>query len=347
LQSNKAKEKNQMRHKVFLALLFLVLMFGLASCAMATPSGGGEAGSAAAPAVGAATLTAVKVNAVSLDSAAGYWADAPALTVHTVSPIEGNPDGPDVNIQAVYDDNAIAMRFEWADASESIWKNAWAWDGSAFKKSGDEDRLQLLWPIENHPEFASKGCAAVCHNLDPDQGKWYMSTENESLRFDVFHWKSTRTNPVGQADDQWLSVLTDPNDTESSRHGDAKDSGGYADNVNEAKDGPAFVNGADPQSPFILTDDKAAIDVSQLAANAIIPGFVLSPFAGSRGDLAAAGKWENGKWVVVLMRPLDTGHDDDVVFTPPKRYAFGLSVTDDGGATDHTNAPDVLTLEWK
>jgi hypothetical protein len=47
------------------------------------------------------------------------------------------------------------------------------------------------------------------------------------------------------------------------------------------------------------------------------------------------------------MRPLDTGHDDDVVFTPPKSYPFGLSITDNGGGTDHTNAPDVLTLEWQ
>jgi len=47
------------------------------------------------------------------------------------------------------------------------------------------------------------------------------------------------------------------------------------------------------------------------------------------------------------MRALDTGHDDDVVFTPPKPYPLGLSVTNNGGGLEHTNAPDVLTLEWQ
>lgn len=79
----------------------------------------------------------------------------------------------------------------------------------------------------------------------------------------------------------------------------------------------------------------------------MVPGFVIEPAVGSRGDVTASGIHADGKWVVVLVRALDTSNGDDVTFSPPKAYPFGLAVTDDGGGTDHTVVPDVLTLEWQ
>lgn len=332
----------------FQSLFSSAVLLLLAACAaLPTASSGGNAPAAAPVAANTNTVTAIKIDSVSLDAAASYWADAPVLTVPTVGNSEGKPDGSDVSIQAVYDDQNFAMRFEWADEDESISKNLWTWDGAAFSKSGDEDRIQLLWAIENNPDFAAKGCAAACHNMDPDREKWWMGTDTPDLRYDLWHWKSTRTNLVGQSDDQWVSDLADPADVESPRRGDAKEGGGYKDNLNEAGDGPAFVHPTDPNAPFIPMGEELAIDTSQLANGAVIPGFLLAPAVGSRGDIAANGVWADGKWTVVLMRPLDTGHDDDVIFTPPKAYPFGLSITNNGGGTDHTNAPDVLTLTWQ
>jgi hypothetical protein len=313
--------------------------------AAAPATTGGEAN--AAPAATSNTLTAIKVDAVAADGAAAFWADAPALTVATKGSVEGAAAGPEVKVQAVYDAQNVAMRFEWADASASVMKNGWQWDGDQFTKSGDEDRVQLLWPIQNNGDFASKGCAAACHNSDADQDKWWMGTESADLSYDLWHWKAARTNPVGQSDDQWVGVLADPADMESSRYGDAKESGGYKDNVNEAGDGPAFMHGQDATAQFILTGQEVALDPTALTGGAVVPGFVIAPAVGSRGDVTANGVWQDGKWVVVLMRALDTGHEDDVTFTPPKAYPFGLGVTDDGGGTDHTVAPEVLTLEWQ
>ena len=31
---------------------------------------------------------------------------------------------------------------------------------------------------------------------------------------------------------------------------------------------------------------------------------------------------------------------------PPRPVPFGVSLIDDGGGLDHTNAPDVITLDW-
>lgn len=335
---------------------FVVVFLVIVGCTPVAPAGdtatAGAAASAgaadAAPAASAPnTLTAVKVDAVALDSAADFWAIAPVMTVSTESPLEDGPAGPNVSVQAVYDENAIAMRFEWADDTESVLKNAWTWDGSAFSKSGDEDRMLLAFAIENNPEFASQGCSAACHNLSENQDEWWMGTDSEDLRIDAWHWKAARTHPAGLADDKWWGIQTDPTDPESSRHGDAKDSGGEKTNVLEDGSGPAFMHGSDLTAKFIMAGEEVDIDTGVLPVSAVVPGYVVTPMVGSRGDIAADATWADGKWVLVLMRPLDTGHDDDVLFTPPKAYPFGLSVMDNGGGLDHANAPDVLTLEWQ
>ncbi|MBK7919353.1 MAG: hypothetical protein IPJ94_24450 [Chloroflexi bacterium] len=57
--------------------------------------------------------------------------------------------------------------------------------------------------------------------------------------------------------------------------------------------------------------------------------------------------WADGTWVVVYRRLLNTGHEDDVSFSPPKAVPFGMSVVDNGGGLPHTVGTEVLTLEWK
>ncbi len=329
--------------------LSIVTMLGLLLVLLLAACGGGSAEPAAdnAPASQPGTLTAVKVDATSLDANAPYWANAPVLSVDTKAAVDGNPDGSTVKLQAVYDGQYLVIRSEWADPTESVLKNAWTWDGTAFTKSGDEDRIMITWPIGNNAEFASKGCAAACHNSSENQDEWWMGSDNANIRYDNWHWKSARTNPLGYTDDQWWSVLADPADPESSRYGDAKDSGGYSDNVNEDKSGPQYMNGAGITGDFIFKGDEVAIDTAALVAGDVIPGLVLAKPVGSRGDIDANGVWINGNWVVVQRRLLNTGHDDDAVFTPPKPMPFGLSVVDNGGGLPHTVGPDVLTLEWK
>jgi hypothetical protein len=48
----------------------------------------------------------------------------------------------------------------------------------------------------------------------------------------------------------------------------------------------------------------------------------------------------------MLHRKLDTGHDDDVVFDPRKRYSFAMALFDDSGA-DHSKATKPLILLFR
>ena len=337
-----------MKRTLLTVTAILTIAALLAACGGgAAPAAAPAAGEPAASAASTSTLTAVKVDATTLDAAAAYWATAPVLEVATKAAKEGNPDGPVVKMQAAYDGDYLVIRSEWADATESLGKAAWTWDGAAFTKSGDEDRIMITWPIGNNADFASKGCAAACHNVAENEDEWWMGSEDPAVSYDSWHWKSTRTNPVGYSDDQWWNVLEDPTAFDSSRRSDAKDSGGYTDNVNEAKDGPKFMSAKGAAETFIFAGDEVEIDTTTLAAGDIIPGFVIAKAVGSRGDIEASGVWSDGVWVVVQRRALNTAHDDDTTFVPPKPMPFGMSVVDNGGGLPHTVGPDVLTLEWK
>jgi hypothetical protein len=174
-----------------------------------------------------------------------------------------------------------------------------------------------------------------------------MGSEDAAVHYDLWQWTAASTNPIGQAQDEVINVLEDPADVESATHGDALESGGSLSNVNEAKDGPAYMNGTDVGASFIITGEQVPVDTSKLASGAFIPPSVLAPWVGSRGDVQAQGTWQDGKWMVVLMRALDTGHDDDLAMTPPKPYPFGLAVFDHIDLEGHTTSGEAVTLEWQ
>jgi hypothetical protein len=292
------------------------------------------------------TLTAVKVDATSLDASASYWANAPKTTVPTKAAKKGAADGATVTLQAVYDGTNIAIRAEWSDTSDSWVRNAWKYDGANWKRGGEQDRFALTFPIENNAEFASKGCGAICHNQETDDTKWWMGTESTDVKLDLWQWQSAATNPNNQADDQWWG--TKPTITSTTgRRSDAVESGGNKANTAKDGKGPAFMNKSGVNAHYILAGEEVPLDMSKITSGAIIPGTILTPYKGSRGDIQVKGTYANGKWVVVISRALNTGHDDDTVLIPPKQVPFGLAVFDNSGDLEHTIGPDALTLVWK
>ncbi len=293
------------------------------------------------------TLTAIRVGETSLDINADYWADAPVLEVATVAAKEGEPDGPVVSLQAAYDGEFLTIRAEWADDTESVFHNGWTFDGSTFTKGGNEDRIMYTFPIQNNPEFASKGCTVACHNDNDDEEEWWMGSDSDDVTYDVWHWKASRTNPAGYADDKWWGPQTDPTVYgKGSRHGDAKESGSYTSNANEDSTAPLMMSVNGPNLP-VMAGEEMPVDTALLKAGDIIPGEILARPIGSRGDVDANGVWQDGKWVVVMRRALDTGNPDDIVFRPGRRVPFGMAVLDNAGGDEHHVDAEVLILDWR
>lgn len=258
-----------------------------------------------------------------------------------------------VFIQSVYTDDSLYVRLQWDDPTRSITKQSWEFDGHKWRHlNGNEDRIALLFEITRIDKFASRGCAVTCHSpADVSPEKWKLATRTPREKGDLWHWKAARSAPYHHADDAWLTVAGNP--TGSYREtGRRKDAGMGGDVKNQTEEGtmPAYMQ--DPArkstSPgFLLFEEAVKIsDYTIFKSGDIIPFRLPVKPDGSRFDVKAQSRWEKGQWTVMLYRKLDTGHPDDVVFNPLKRYSFAVAVFDDSGA-DHSKAtkPMVLTFE--
>ena len=306
-------------------------------------------------------LAARKVaSAPSLDAATDdLWKDAPPLTVKAVGGKNLPGGSTEVTLRAVYTADTIYFLMQYKDPTESFKRGPWVKqaDGTWKQltdpndKGGDnntyyEDKMAMIWNISS-PVFDQKGCMAACHTGEgKPYGNKYLPNANE--RADIWHWKSVRTGSIGQIDDQYLDGTRYDKEKapEAGRKSDPKTGGGYADNVNETKNGPKWaLKGNRPAPPYWIVDaEKEPFDDSKYKAGDEVPGIVVAPFTGDRGDIAVRSAWKDGVWTLRFARKLVTGSDFDVQFNDPKKeYAFGVAVFDNAQVR-HAYTPGVLKM---
>ncbi len=166
---------------------------------------------------------------------------------------------------------------------------------------------------------------------------------------DMWMWRGSRGGPLGFADD--IYVL-------ESRFGDEGSSA-------FSSQGPPFDYMFDPDVTgfyaipeeefeehildFPLIPGENAIEFDEdheFQEGDIIPRRVLREPEGSRGDILAYSRWEDGRWVVVMRRELDTGNPDDHAMVPGRTYHIGLAVFDDhvGNRFHHVSFPVTLGI---
>jgi len=327
-------------------------------------------------------LESIKVDStINLDgSAEAIWDKASPLTVkldkfsYKPSNYQGM-ESTSITMKSLYDDQYVYFLLEYADPTKSLKRYPWqkqadgAWkqledkDQTGHDNVYYEDKLGMLWQIGNVRGFEKKGCDAACHMQDDDgkiagidqknkaPGRKFTSKSGETI--DMWHWKSVRMNPLGQIDDQFIDDVNDPEVNKNwGRHGDAKISGGYVDNVNEAKTGPAFMNRTqDGLNDFTITPSQQTEFVDTFNEGDLIPGIVSTPLTGSRGDIWAKGAWNDGKWTIELKRKLVTTGEkadiQDVQFNDLKNtYYFGVAVFDNS-QINHIYHEGSLKLSFK
>lgn len=308
-------------------------------------------------------LVAVSVDtAPILDGAAddAAWADAPELTISVSGGY--NNYGTDARLKAVYTADSVFFLLTYEDPTMSFFRSPWQKqeDGSWKQvkdpddKGGDnnlyyEDKFALIWNINNSiTNFNTSGCFSACHagengDLKP-YGNKYTASEGETG--DIWHWKSIRND--GQIDDQYLDWTRFDSEKakEAGRKSDAKDSGGYFDNIATMPDPtdasktvpdkskPGFTSATIDMTTgapgYILDSEKVALDQATLDAlpvGAYLPAIIKSPIVGDRGDISAAWQWSDGVWTIEFGRKLDTNSATDVQFTDlTAQYYFGLAI---------------------
>jgi len=302
-------------------------------------------------AVGAAkqtvTVAKVKESPSSLDDPA--WQKAKAVEV----PFEGKEKFAGkkaaVTAKALYSGDSIYFRFDWKDDTKSVTKGAWAFNGQKWShQGGNEDRISLLFEINRINNYATKGCAVVCHvpagAANAKDGKF--GTTSSAEKGDLWHWKAARSDPAGFADDTWLTIISEKKGGRKSDSGN----GGDKKNMTEDKSKPMYM---------LAPGKSLAKNDILLAAHAVeikdYAGFKVGDTItyrmpktpeGSRADIKAISRYADGSWSVLLYRKLDTGNEDDVTLNPRKKYNFSMALFDNSG-DENSYDSEVLSLQFK
>ncbi|MBN1417796.1 MAG: hypothetical protein JXP34_03415 [Planctomycetes bacterium] len=265
------------------------------------------------------------------------WDTAPPLEIALANGVGFDGGRTRVTLRALHDGNEVFVLAEWDDPKEDRRYMPWmrtgdGWDHLMTDEDDEsvhyEDKFSLVFPPRGDRLFRWFGCAAQCHL---GGGRAYGYKASPSI-IDVWHWKSTRTDPVGQSDDKYWYVA-DPENSDVGRYGDPCESGGYKKNF--AKGGTAPLRlPADAEAIRLgglladrsveYTDERAGM----IAPGAEIPGIIVAPFAGDRGDIRNIARHEDGRWRLHLRRRLATGSPYDVEFRPGLAYDFGCAAFD-------------------
>jgi hypothetical protein len=259
-----------------------------------------------------------------------------------------------------YDDPTQSLaRAPWVKQPDGSWKRSENKDSTGHENTYYEDKFGLIWNI-NTAGFEKKGCDAACHKArggknagseDTSPGRMYTDKPGETI--DMWHWKSVRTNPVGQIDDQYVDDTKDPKKNANwGRKNDTKTGGGYEDNVNKEKTRPLFMSktpGANGKYWMLASDKTEFVDTFK--PGDIVPSMIVEPFIGSRADIEAKGAWKDGVWTIEIKRKLvttgDKAKEQDIQFDDLKKpYYFGVAVFDNT-AINHVYHEGVHKLIFK
>lgn len=289
------------------------------------------------------------------------WRQAEPVTVRTVKGVNNPHDYVDVVVKAVHDGKQIYFQFQWDDPNVSYKRfpllktaNGWQVLQTAFRNSDEnvyyEDKLSVYFT-----NVANGSCASTCHI---GVGPYAAKNEKHGLHYttggevgDVWHWKSVRTNPMGEPagepgwlDDQHFRPAEPlPADPVKERYSggyfpDPKTAGGYdynftkihpdkplSDTYVRPKMLPPVHNILPNPDPTTSEQDatwwihaKQGVPYSEAAdtypVGTLIPNIVLAPFQGDRGDVRAQAAWHQGRWTLETRRVLDTQSKYDVPF---------------------------------
>ncbi|MDJ0782962.1 MAG: ethylbenzene dehydrogenase-related protein [Desulfosarcinaceae bacterium] len=196
----------------------------------------------------------------------------------------------DMALKVAHDRQRIYFLVRYPDSDESRLHKPWVWNAAkAMYEVGNEreDTCVLKWAMQ------------------PDTNDLSVFA-NRGYRADLWFWKAHRTDPSGFADDKYQVLSA----RESAKAKAVTSRGGrtmYLQRKGDAGDAAYAVN-------LLLTfaGDKR-------------PQFKAKTPTGSRADVRAKGRWQDGYWTIEWSRPLMTANEDDVQFDLDQTYTFGVS----------------------
>jgi hypothetical protein len=122
-------------------------------------------------------------------------------------------DPADLEMRAVHDGTDLYILAEWNDVNFNLDRRRWLYNGPLDPlKAGEsadgwtsqlnDDKIGFAFEIDaassEFGPFATAGCAASCHNVDGGG----LDMRPAAGKVDIWHWKTSRSEPLGYVDDQ-------------------------------------------------------------------------------------------------------------------------------------------------
>jgi hypothetical protein len=188
---------------------------------------------------------------------------------------------PELTLKAAYDNDNMYILAEWTDSDFDVDRRRWLFNGPTDPlKPGEsavgwtsqlnDDKLGLCFEIDAASSgfggFAAAGCAASCH--DPGTG---VDMRPQAGKVDIWHWKTSRSEPLGYINDQFSDPAGRKNDTGGSIENRNRPAGG------NDRSGPAFEWDGTPQ--LVTRSDGGTVSLD--------PAYILFNKTAFTGDAAA------------------------------------------------------------
>jgi hypothetical protein len=281
---------------------------------------------------GAIKIEAAKVKSDPADLDAKEWSKAEPVTVTLDGAGQFEGKKKELIVKSVYTKKGkLSVWLSWEDSTKSLDGEAWVKQSDTWgRKPGSEDRVAINWEVRRIRNFATKGCAIVCHSDAKDPAEWKYHTAKAPQLGDLWVWESYRTDPAGFAGDYYVD--------DDSRKAD-QGSGLALKNINKFESGPVYMQDPNKTSPIpgmLMADQKMVIGDTAIAET---QAWMMTSFSGDFAHIKAKSKHENGRWTVMMQRELTTGSDSDVKVNPKKDYSFGIAVFDNSGRHNSYNSP--------
>jgi hypothetical protein len=273
-------------------------------------------------------------------------------------------------VRGVHNGERVYLLFEWPDTTRSqkhlpLRKAAAGWkvvetnysmqDENAYYE--DKFAVMLSASVQIGGGSTHFGPQPIANKPGPLGQRGLHYTTDGSI-VDVWHWKSVRTGPLGQIDDNYfgppLPAPSKPGERYTGGYTqDPKEGGGFDQNWTKLDGSPFVVPKRLPKDfqaqqarlgtvnldPHVSDDGQwwmaledtvpYAQELDMYPVGTVLPSVLIDkPFVGDRGDVTAVGTWQDGWWRLEVTRQLDTKSQFDL----PIRSGFYLWVA----VFDHT-----------
>jgi Ethylbenzene dehydrogenase/Prokaryotic cytochrome b561 len=298
------------------------------------------------------------------------WQRAQPVEIHTTNGANLPGGEVTVRVRGVHHGERVSLLFEWPDTTHSqkhlpLRKTTAGWQVVETNYSMQdentyyEDKFAVMLSASAQIGGGSThfGPRPIADKPGPIGQRGLHYTTDGSI-VDVWHWKSVRTGPLGQIDDNYFGPpLPAPHKPGERYTGgytqDPKERGGYEQNWTKL-DGSPFVvpkrlpkdfpaqqarfgtvnldpNVSDHGQWWMALEDTVPYrqELDTYPLGTLLPSILIDkPFVGDRGDVTAVGTWKDGWWRLEVTRQLDTKSKFDL----PMRSGLYLWVA----VFDHT-----------